>query len=75
MIPRRLMLLFSISLLNVFLYTVSFAQSVSFTGATNFAVAQSPRSVAAGDFNGDGRLDLGGSEWCQRQRFDSIEQR
>ncbi|MBI4325036.1 MAG: VCBS repeat-containing protein, partial [Chloroflexi bacterium] len=32
--------------------------SVSFSPAANFAVGTSPSSVAVGDFNGDGKLDL-----------------
>ena len=36
----------------------SFAQAVSFGAATNFAVGTEPFSVAIGDFNGNGRLDL-----------------
>src|SRR5262245_55706048 len=36
----------------------SFAQSVSFNAATNFAVGTTPNSVAVGDFNRDGRPDL-----------------
>ena len=31
---------------------------VSFTGPTNFAVRSDPSSVAVGDFDGDGHLDL-----------------
>src|SRR5437867_1663522 len=41
-----------------FLPTVSFAQTVSFGAATPFSVGSFPESVAVGDFNGDGRLDL-----------------
>src|SRR6266851_4111749 len=37
---------------------VSFAQPVSFLPRTNFPVGNRPDSVAVGDFNGDGRLDL-----------------
>src|SRR5262245_9559429 len=37
---------------------VGFTQTVSFTAATNFAVGNSPVSVAVGDFNGDGQKDL-----------------
>jgi hypothetical protein len=34
------------------------AQSVSFAPAANYAAGTQPYSVAAGDFNGDGKLDL-----------------
>ncbi len=38
---------------------VSFAQNVvSFAAATNLALGNNPFSVAVGDFNGDGKLDL-----------------
>jgi len=37
---------------------VIFAQTVSFSPATDFAVWTAPLSVAIGDFNGDGKLDL-----------------
>src|SRR5215831_1915448 len=37
---------------------VGFTQTVSFSPATNFAVGNSPVSVAVGDFNGDGKKDL-----------------
>jgi uncharacterized protein (DUF2141 family) len=37
---------------------VSLAQTVSFGAATNFAVGSNPDSVALGDVNGDGKLDL-----------------
>src|SRR5437870_1518415 len=37
---------------------VGFAQSVSFGAAMKFAVGTNPSSVAVGDFNGDGKLDL-----------------
>jgi hypothetical protein len=38
---------------------VSYAQNaVSFASATNFALGNNPFSVAVGDFNGDGKLDL-----------------
>ena len=34
------------------------AQSVSFIARQDFAAGRSPQSVAVGDFNGDGALDL-----------------
>ena len=34
------------------------AQTVSFGAKTDFGIGSSPRSVAVGDFNGDGTLDL-----------------
>ena len=34
------------------------AQSISFIGRLDFAAGVSPESVAVGDFNGDGQLDL-----------------
>jgi subtilase family serine protease/pimeloyl-ACP methyl ester carboxylesterase len=37
---------------------VSFAQTVSFSPATDFAVGANPYSVAIGDLNGDGKPDL-----------------
>src|SRR5437879_479462 len=37
---------------------VSFAQTVSFSPATSFAVGTFLESVAIGDFNGDGKPDL-----------------
>src|SRR6266536_995671 len=54
----RLILLFSVPFLSGFFSALSFAQSISFTAATNFAAGDGPSSVAAGDFNGDGRQDL-----------------
>ena len=36
----------------------NFAQTVSFSPATNFAVGTNPSSVAIGDINGDGQPDL-----------------
>ena len=37
---------------------ISHALAVSFSPATNVAVGLNPRSVAMGDLNGDGKLDL-----------------
>jgi len=37
---------------------IAFAQSVSFTPATNFTAGNGPNSVAMGDLNGDGKPDL-----------------
>jgi len=37
------------------------AQAVSFEEARNFAAGNAPGSVAVGDFNGDGQLDLAGN--------------
>src|SRR6266498_3119624 len=54
----RLILLFSLPFVSGFLSAISFAQSVAFTAATNFGAGDRPRSVAVGDFNGDGRQDL-----------------
>jgi len=54
----RLILLFFLPFLSGFFSAVSFAQSISFIAATNFAAGNGPSSVAAGDFNGDGQLDL-----------------
>jgi hypothetical protein len=54
----RLILLFSLPFVSGFFSAVSFAQSISFTAATNFAAGDGPFSVAAGDFNGDGKQDL-----------------
>src|SRR5437667_1449302 len=56
-ILRGLLLCCLLALL-AFLPTVSLAQTVSFGTATNFPVGSNPFSVAVGDFNGDGRLDL-----------------
>ena len=60
----RLMVLFSVPFLSGFFAPTSSKGAdpglprVFFSPATNFTVGQSPRSVAVGDFNGDGRLDL-----------------
>ena len=43
---------------NIFIAAAAQAQGVSFEGARNFAAGSRPRSVAMGDFNGDGRADL-----------------
>lgn len=42
----------------ILLASRGFAQPVSFSQPTTFAVGFSPRSVAVGDFNGDGQTDL-----------------
>ena len=52
---RRLL---AISLAALLPVTASFAQTVSFDPATNFAVGTTPLSVAIGDLNGDGKPDL-----------------
>jgi hypothetical protein len=54
----RLIILFSLPFVSGFFSAISFAQSVAFTAATNFEAGDRPRSVAVGDFNGDGRRDL-----------------
>ena len=50
--------LLAISLAALLPVTVSFAQTVSFSAATNFAAGSGPLSVAIGDLNGDGKPDL-----------------
>src|SRR5438128_978480 len=55
-ILRGLLLSFLLALL-AFPCVVRLAQTVTFGAATSFPVGSSPRSVAVGDFNGDGRLD------------------
>src|SRR3989338_7740171 len=46
------------SLAVTLLPSVTFAQTVSFSPATNFAVGTPPNRVAIGDLNGDGKPDL-----------------
>ena len=43
---------------NVLVAAITQAQDVSFEDAQNFGAGIGPVSVAVGDFNGDGRLDL-----------------
>jgi len=50
--------LLAISLAALVPVSVSFAQTVSFSLATNFAAGLNPSSVAIGDLNGDGKPDL-----------------
>jgi len=50
--------LLAISLAALLPVTVSFAQTVSFDPATNFAVGAHPYFVAIGDLDGDGKPDL-----------------
>ena len=52
---RASLLLFLVPLL---LPSPSFAQTASFGPATNYSVGGNPQSVAIGDLNGDGTLDL-----------------
>ena len=47
-----------VSLMGLLPATISFAQTVSFGPAANFAVGTRPISVAVGDLNGDGKPDL-----------------
>src|SRR5437660_8869704 len=50
--------LIAVSLAVLLQVATSFAQTVSFSPATNFAVGSRPHSVVIGDLNGDGKLDL-----------------
>src|SRR5260370_36269983 len=43
---------------NVLIAVSALAQDVSFEAARNFPAGRNPWSVAVGDFNGDGALDL-----------------
>ena len=61
MLLRRWRSALFLSLTGSFLWlqaATSFAQSVSFSPATSFFPGLIPRSVAVGDFNGDGKPDL-----------------
>lgn len=44
--------------------SLSHAQAVSFSPATNFAVGTNPIAIAVGDLNGDGKLDLAVANQC-----------
>ena len=50
--------LIAVSLAVLLPVATSFAQTVSFSPATNFAVGSRPHSVVIGDLNGDGKPDL-----------------
>src|SRR5437660_480747 len=50
--------LIAVSLAVLLQVATSFAQTVSFSPATNFAVGSRPHSVVIGDLNGDGKPDL-----------------
>lgn len=49
---------FAIILATLFPVAVGFAQTVSFSAATNLGALSNPRSVAIGDLDRDGKLDL-----------------
>jgi len=48
----------ALAVCNVMVAAAAQAQSVSFQAALSFAAGDHPDSVAVGDFNGDGALDL-----------------
>lgn len=54
----RRMLFLSFLIASVSVAHAAFAQSLKFTSAASYPGGQSPRALAPGDFNGDGKLDL-----------------
>src|SRR5438105_14394368 len=54
--------LIAVSLAVLLPVATSFAQTVSFSPATNFAVGSRPHSVVIGDLNGDGKPDLAAAD-------------
>jgi FG-GAP-like repeat/Divergent InlB B-repeat domain/FG-GAP repeat len=52
LIPIAVLLLFAL------LFSTGKAQALSFAAAVNYGAGDRPTSIAAGDFNGDGHLDL-----------------
>lgn len=48
----------AVSLLSLMVTWPLHAQNVSFIARKDFPVGANPQSVALGDFNGDGKLDL-----------------
>jgi len=57
-LSRVLLLSLLVVMLGGLLEPGAAAQTVSFGAKTDFGTGDSPRSVAVGDFNGDGKLDL-----------------
>ena len=55
---RSVLVLTGLAVSNLLLAAAAEAQGVSFIAGINFEAGGSPRSVAVGDFNGDGTPDL-----------------
>ena len=55
---RSVLVLTGLAVINLLLAAAAEAQGVSFIAGRDFGAGSSPRSVAVGDFNGDGKPDL-----------------